>query len=480
MLKVLLAGATSYVGRRLKGRLLGDKNVSLRVLVRDARHVSESARGRAEIVEGDINDREVVKEALKAVDVVYYPIRLFGALWEPRGPDNAPARMFRDLCIEEGVKRLVYVGLHVADQPRVQLFRTMTETGKILGAHPEKLQTVWLRTGVLMGSGSVMFELLRNIVRKIPVIILSRWMQARMTPVSVDDLVEYLVRVKDLEVQGNLILDIGSEEISFQEMLKASARVMGLRRAFVPLPFTAHRLSSFLLMLATPFSFRLSSQLIKALQSGEIKPVSAVDSAAERYLPGVAALPFEKALEKAVEECENDQVQSRWVDTLEKVIHVSPEKDISRAVYTDVKSMSFGDLPPRKIFRAVKSIGGKEGWFTFDFLWRIRGFLDKLAGGYGTAMGKRTASDLRLGDMLDVWRVVDLREDRRLLLEAQMKVFGKAWLEFKIEGNTLTQIAYHCPNGILGRLYWYSMLPFHVVIFRDMIRSIIRQARDRE
>lgn len=480
MKKVLLAGATSYVGRRLKVRLLEEKNVSLRLLVRDARRVSQSTRSRAEIVEGDIDDRDAVREAVKGVDTVYYPIRLFGALWESQELDTASIEMFRDLCIEAGVKRLVYMGLHVAEQPTVKLFRKAIETGKILSARPTKIQTVWLRPGVLLGSGSVMFELLRNIVRKIPVIISSRWMDEEMTLVCVDDVVEYLAQVRDLDVKENLIIDIGSEQISFREMLKATARLMGLRRAFAPIPFTARRLSSFLLMLATPFSFSLSSQLIQALQSGDIKPACAGDNAAQRYFPGITPLPFEKALEKAIDELENDQVMSRWVDTLEDIINVSPEEDISLAVYMDVKSMGFGDVPPHKIFRAVKSIGGGEGWFTFDFLWRIRGFLDKLAGGYGTAMGKRAASDLRLGDMLDVWRVVDLQEDRRLLLEAQMKVFGKAWLEFRIESNTLTQTAYHYPKGILGRLYWYSMSPFHMVVFRDMIRNIIKQARDRE
>lgn len=480
MKKVLLADATSYVGRRLKVRLLEEKDVSLRLLVSDTRLVSDSSRGLAEVVEGDINDRDAVKEAVKGVDIVYYPSRFFCALSESRESDTASTEMFRDLCIEGGVKRLVYMGLHVAEEPTVELFRTADETGKILSAYPEKIQTVQLRPGVLLGSGSVMFELLRNIVQKIPFIISSRWMDAKMTLVCVDDVIEYLVQIKDLEVKENLVIDIGSEQISFKEMLEATARLMGRKRFFIPVPFAAQRLSSFLLMLATPFSFSLSYRLIQALQSERIKPACAGDASARRYFPGITPLPFEKAMEKAIGESEKDQVISRWVDTLENAINVSPEEDITRAVYTDVKSMSFGDVPPQRIFRAVKSIGGGKGWFTFDFLWRIRGFLDKLAGGYGTAMGKRAASDLRLGDMLDVWRVVDLQDDRRLLLEARMKVFGKAWLEFTIEGNTLTQTAYHYPEGILGRLYWYSMSPFHMVIFRDMIRSIIKQARERE
>lgn len=477
-MKILLAGATGYVGRRLKIRLLGEKDVSLRLLVRDARQVSHNARESVEIVEGHIHDGEAVRKAVKGVDVVYYPARFFGAVWESGEFDAAAVERFRDACIEAGVKRLVYVGLPVSEHAPRNLFRNVIETGKILSARPDRIQTVWLRMGALMGSGSVMFELLRNVTQKIPVIISSRWMDSRVNTVAVDDVVEYLARAKDLELEDDLIIDIDAIEMSFKEMLRTSAGVMGVRRIFVPLPFTAHRLSSFLLALATPFSFGLSSPLIRALQSGAIRASRESNGTVQKYFPGITPLTFEEAIGKALHEMETDRVMSTWADSLEKTFFVSREEEIAHAVYRDIKSVSFGEMPPYQIFRAVKSIGGREGWFTFDFLWRLRGFLDKLAGGYGTAMGKRTVSDLRVGDMLDVWKVIDLKEDRRLLLEAQMKVFGKAWLEFKIEGNTLIQVAHHYPRGVLGRLYWHSMSPFHFFIFRDMIKNIIKLARE--
>ncbi|MGE5239832.1 MAG: SDR family oxidoreductase [Chloroflexota bacterium] len=477
--KILVAGAAGYMGRRLKTRLLNEKKVHLRLLVRDARQMSVSTRSAAEIVEGDILNREVVRKAVDGIGVVYFPIRFFGAVWESEGFDGAAVRMFRDTCIEAGVRRLIYVSLNVVENDSIGLLKSVVETGRILSERPEEIQTVWFRAGVLVGSGSVMFELVRNVVQKIPLILCSRWMDEVMTPVSVDDVLEYLVQAKDIQVEGNLTVDVGSEQMSFREMLKAATRIMGLQRVFVTLPLSARRLSSFLLMLASPFSFALSSALIRALQSGEIRPSSSADgTAALHYFPGIIPVAFDKAMEKAMTEIENDYVMSRWVDTLEKTFYVSSEEDVARAVFRDMKCMSFGDVPSHRIFRAIKSIGGRKGWFTFDFLWRIRGLLDKLGGGYGTAMGKRSFSDLRVGDMLDVWRVIDLRENRRLLLEAQMKVFGKAWLEFTIEGNTLTQVAYHYPKGILGRLYWYAMLPFHVFIFRDMIRSIIQRAHE--
>ena len=176
----------------------------------------------------------------------------------------------------------------------------------------------------------------------------------------------------------------------------------------------------------------------------------------------------------------HQRVPDRWTDSLIDVSYTFSEDDVDHAVYRDVKTVDFGNLPAGRIFSAVKSVGGKRGWFTFDVLWQIRGLMDKFMGGFGTSVGRRVESDLRIGDMLDVWRVVDLIEDKRLLLEAQMKVFGKAWLEFRIDNRTLTQTAYHVPSGVLGRLYWYSMLPFHAFIFRDMIESIVRRAEQME
>lgn len=476
-MKILLTDATGYLGRRLKNRLLEEEDVRLRLFVRDARQLSESTKQNIDIIEGDIHDRGTIKMAVDGIDVVYYPIRFLGALWESEF-DRDSVQSFRDACIEAGVKRLIYVGLNIADNTSIKFLRDVIRTAEILRARPENIQTIWLRTGVLLGSGSVMFELLSNIVQKIPVIILSPWMKTKMSPVGVTDVIEYLIRTKDLEMKDNIIIDIGSEPITFKDMLKTAAEVMGLRRIFIPLPFSARRLSSFLLALATPFSYSLASALIKALESGEIRPVSATDEVPKRYFPDISPMSFRDALKEAILEIEKDQLTSRWVDTLPKMFRVSLDQDIAKAVYQDVRIMSIGDVPPYKIYNAIKSIGGRKGWFTFDFLWRIRGFLDKLAGGYGTAMGKRSISNLRVGDMLDVWKVVDLTENRRLLLEAQMKVFGRAWLEFKIEGDNLIQTAYHYPNGFLGRLYWYSMVPFHAIIFRDMIRSIIKQAHE--
>jgi hypothetical protein len=199
---------------------------------------------------------------------------------------------------------------------------------------------------------------------------------------------------------------------------------------------------------------------------------------AAEVFPSDVPQTVEQAIGRAFLAIGEDRVASRWTDSLPGHVGADADAGMAAAKFRDVRRERFGDIPASRVFRAITSIGGNAGWFTFDFLWRIRGFLDKLAGGYGIAVGRRTSSALRVGDFLDVWRVVDIQEDRRLLLEAQMKVAGKAWLEFRIEGDTLVQSAYHAPDGIPGHLYWYSMLPSHAFIFNDMIRSIVRRAAE--
>ncbi len=474
-MNVLVAGAKGYVGRRLAERLLEETDVRLRLLVDDARTVSGLEGSPAEILEGDLLDRRSFARAVRGCDVVYFPIRYF--LTDRTISERALdiTRQFRDVCIGEGVKRIVYVGTSEAQQRGDVLVSDADAIGEVLCGRPDRIQTIWFRAGALIGSGSATFEILRNLVQKFPLLPMPRWSEAAIDFLAVADLLEYLVQARTLSVPGNATIPIGSGPMRFQEMLRRTAEGMGLRRMIVRVPLTVPRFSAFLLALATPLSWGLASYCLRLLQSPDRG--EAAGDTAKRLFPGISPLTFEEAMKRSLEDLENEHVISRWSDSLAGISFKRSEEDLARAMFRDRKEMNIGDLPPRKIFRAVESIGGKRGWFTFDLLWRIRGLADKLVGGYGTSMGRRVESDLRIGDMLDVWKVVDLKEDERLLLEAQMKVFGKAWLEFRIDGDVLVQIAYHYPRGLLGRLYWYSMLPFHIFIFRDMIRTILDRAR---
>ena len=475
-MNVLLTGPTGYIGRRLMVRLLEEKDVHLRLFVKDRRRVSEETRQDVEIVEGDVFNEEDLRRAVTGIDIAYYPIRFFWAGTEFDELQKIFARNFRDACIHAEVKKIIYLGVLGSHNTEDNLLKNVIETGEVLSALPDKIRTIWLRAGFVLGSGSSLFEVLRNLVQKVPVIFTPRWMEAKLVPLGIADTLEYLTQARNLEGKDNLIIDLGAEMMSFRDMLKETSQIIGRKRIFIPLPFTAHRLFSFLLMLVTPFSYKLSFLFIQGLKSRSGLPADIRQDMAQHYFPGISPLSFQRALERALNAIERNQVISRWTDSLAGISYADAEDEISRAVYRDIRNMDFGGVPPEKIFRAITSIGGKQGWFTFDILWKMRGFIDKLAGGFGTALGKRVESELRIGDMLDVWKVVDLRENERLLLEAQMKVAGKAWLEFTIDGTTHIQTAYHFPRGLLGRLYWYSMLPFHFFIFRDMIESIVKRA----
>jgi uncharacterized protein YbjT (DUF2867 family) len=479
-MNILVCGAPGYIGQRLVARLIADGTARVRLLLRDVRRLPAELRQQAEVVEGDLLNPRVLRQAAHGMDVAYYPVRLVGT---DRGFEKLSmvfAERFREACIESGVRRIVYFGIQGVRDSASSLLRGMAGTGQVLSASPEKIQTVRLQAGAVIGSGSLFFELLRSLVRKAPVILAPRWTKIRTRPISVEDAVEFLSRARALSIRGNVTIDVGSEAMSLEDMLRATADVMEIRRVFLHVPLTLPRLSSLYLMLYTPLSYRLASTVVHALRSAGSDAATAAEERSASLFPDASVAPFKQIIEEALRDVEHERVPSRWTDSLVDVSYTFSEDEVTGAVYRDVKTIDFGDLPARRIFRAVKSIGGSRGWFTFDILWQMRGLMDKLMGGLGTSVGRRVGTDLRIGDMLDVWRVVDLVEDRRLLLEAQMKVFGKAWLEFRIDNRTLTQTAYHLPVGIMGRLYWYSMLPFHAFIFRDMIESIVRRAEQME
>jgi len=458
-------------------RLADEETVRVRVLVRDARRLPENIQQKVEIIEGDLFDKRDLVQATESMDLVYYPIRFLGMDKEFEELSMAFAESFRDACIYNGVKRIVYFGAHDSYDSSNPLVRSMAKTGDILSALPEHIQTVWLRAGIVLGSGSIMFDTLRSLVMKAPVIPVTTWMTTRTFPISIADAVESLARAGSYSVADNAVIELGSEEVSLEDILKVTAEVMGVKIRLFHVPANLDYLSSLSLIMFTPLSFRLASTIIQTFSPANSKSRATIGISRDVLFSQGSSRSLRQVIAEATRDVENDQVFNRWTDSLAELSYTFSEEEVASAVFRDVKVTDFGDLPPSRIFRAVKSVGGTRGWFTFDLLWQIRGLMDKLMGGFGTSVGRRTETDLRIGEMLDVWRVVDLVEDKRLLLEAQMTVFGKAWLEFRIDGRTLTQSAYHLPDGILGRLYWYSMLPFHSFIFKDMIQSIVKRAR---
>jgi uncharacterized protein YbjT (DUF2867 family) len=471
-MKILLTGSTGYIGRRLKQKLLQDKNIELKLLVRNKKSVCELEK-KVEIIEGDTFNKDALRIALQDVDTAYYLIHSLSNE-NYKDLDKISAQNFLDVAVECGVKRIIYLGgLGVKNDDTSEHLLSRIETGEILSSN-KNVQTIWFRAGVIIGSGSASFEIIRNLTEKLPVMTTPKWVNTIAQPIAIDDVLSYLQEAINLETKENLIVDIGSKALSYKEMMIGTANALGLKRVIIPLPFMSINISSYWLNLFTPVPFSVAKALIEGLKS----EVTIQNDNAKKYFPQIQPISYEDSVKNAIKEIEENQVISRWNDTADGVWEKNNSNQISQALYMDRKEADISHIQAQKVYQSFTSIGGENGWFAFDFLWEIRGFIDKMIGGVGLKRGRRSQCDLRISDCLDFWKVVDLKENERLLLYAQMKLPGEAWLEFKIKDNKLIQSAYFYPKGVFGRLYWYSLVPLHYFIFKNMINSIIKKASD--
>lgn len=471
-MKVLLTGSTGYIGRRLKENLLNNSDINLRLYVRNKSALSKNAQEKCEVFEGDTFDTEKLKTALEGVDTAFYLIHSLNSK-DYKNLDKVSAQNFIDACEACGVKRVIYLGgLGVKNDDTSTHLLSRIETGEVLSSST-KVQTIWIRAGVIIGSGSTSFEIIRNLTEKLPVMTTPKWVYTMAQPIAVDDVLKYLEASLFLKDKQNLMVDIGSEQLSYKQMMIQTANALGLKRYLIPLPFLSINLSSYWLNLFTPVPFQVAKALIEGLKS----EVVIQNQCATTHFPEIEPLSFKEAVKQAVHEIEQNQVLSRWSDNAGIIWEKDHTKEISDAIFVDRKTLDLNTIDHNKVFQSFMSIGGKNGWFDYDFLWELRGGLDQLIGGVGLKRGRRDPKELRIGESLDFWKVVDIKENERLLLFAQMKVPGSAWLEFKIENNTLVQSAYFYPKGVLGRLYWYSLIPLHYFVFNNMINSIIKKAK---
>ena len=439
--------------------------------------MGEKASQSVEIVEGDTFNKEKLALALVGIDVAFYLIHSMGADKDFKSLDRTSAENFRDACIAAGVEKIIYLGGLGVKETASKHLLSRIETGEILSARPNDITTIWFRAGVIIGSGSASFEIIRNLAQKLPVMVTPRWVNTKTQPIAVDDVLSYLEESVSLENTGNTVVDIGADIMSFREMMIAAGRVMGLKRFLIPVPVLSPRLSSYWLVLITTVPFKMAAALVEGLKS---ETVQQNDNAALLF-PKIKPMSFEHAVQHAIDEIEKDQVVSRWCDSSAgEVCDIIYQDDPSSAIIRDRRMVEFGNVSPDKVFRSALAIGGERGWYKYNVLWRLRGAMDKMVGGYGLNRGRRVSGELRIGDALDFWKVADIKPNKRLLLLAQMKLPGKAWLEFIIEGNMLIQTAHFYPRGILGRLYWYSTLIFHNLVFQDLIEKIVKNAKQAE
>ncbi len=473
MQHILLTGATGYIGRRLLKRLLSTTDVRLRLLVRHSETLKHDIKEGVEIVTGSTFEPEALRKAMEGIDVAYYLIHSLGQD-DYAQKDRRSAIAFRDAAIAAGVKKIIYLGgLGVKNELTSEHLRSRIETGELLSARSDAIDVIWFRAGVIIGSGSASFEIIRNLIEKLPIMITPRWVRTMAQPIGVEDVLHYLDEARLTCIRGTHVVDIGAEAMCYQSMMLACAQAMGLHRLIVPVPFLSIGLSSYWLNFFTPVPFSVAKSLIEGLRS----EVIIQNDHAHTLFPDIHPMSFAQAVTNALEEVEQRQILSRWSDRGGDVWATDHAYSIANAVYMDRREAAIAPQEAQAVFERICAIGGENGWFGYDWLWEIRGFLDKIMGGVGLNRGRRLPCSLRVGDSLDFWKVVDVQPQRRVLLFAQMKVPGKAYLEFRIEQNRLIQSAYFLPKGVWGRIYWSLLIPIHALVFADMLKSIIREAR---
>ncbi len=470
---ILLTGATGYIGRRLKHKLLEDSSVELRLLVRHSGALAKNMLGQIQVFEGSTFDIDLLDKAMQGVDTAYYLIHSLGQD-DYAERDRISAKNFREAAVKAGVKKIIYLGgLGVVNEDTSEHLLSRIETGEILSADPSNIDVIWFRAGVIIGSGSASFEIIRNLIQKLPAMITPKWVRTKAQPIGVEDVISYLLHAKESTISDSHVVDIGSEQLCYQEMMQQCAEVMGLKRLIIPVPFLSIGLSSYWLNIFTPVPFNVAASLIKGVRS----EVIVQNDNAIKLFSEIRPSSFKQTIAKALLEAEENQVISRWSDRGNDVWETDHKNSIANAVFIDRQILSLGDLSEHDVHQSYLGIGGENGWFSYDWLWEVRGIFDKLSGGAGLNRGRRSQHDLRVGDSLDFWKVVDIQDDERLLLYAQMRVPGKAWLEFKIHDGKLIQSAYFLPKGVFGRIYWYTLVPIHYFVFRDMIRSVLKKAK---
>ncbi|MEZ6194598.1 MAG: SDR family oxidoreductase [Planctomycetota bacterium] len=478
--RILVTGATGYIGGRLVPRLL-DRGHEVVCLARSRRKLAaRDWAGREGVVcfQGDVGEAAALTEALAGVEVAYYLVHsmiLAGAEYAAR--DRELAEGFGRAAAAAGVRRIVYLGgLGEAGDDLSEHLRSRRDVEEALGAGGVPVTA--FRAAMIIGSGSVSFEILRYLVERLPVMVTPRWIDTECQPIGVADVLRYLVAC--LEVPGTIgrRLDIGGRDVlTYRKLMDAMASVRGLRRRLVlRVPVLTPRLSSLWIHLVTPIGHRIARPLAEGLRN---RVVCRNDDAV-RLMPG-ARLSAREAIEVARGRLESDEVETSWSDA--GVVPGDPDWAGGK-LFVDAREIAIA-ASREEVFRAVCRVGGGHGWYAGDILWRIRGAMDRLVGGPGLRRGRRHHEHIRYGDALDFWRVTDVERDRRLELRAEMRLPGVATLSFDLEDDDalpgacrLRQTARFQPKGLFGLAYWYAVLPLHGFVFRGMLRGIRRAAED--
>jgi len=476
----LVTGATGYIGGRLIRELL-QHGYRVRVFVRNAHRLSEHPWIKdVEVVEGDAHDRLALKQALAGVDVAYYLLHALMSKDDFEEKERQLAQNFGDVAKAEKVKRIIYLGGMVdqRNQALSEHLRSRAETGEILRA--SGVPTIELRAGVVIGSGSASFEMLRYLTERLPVMTTPKWVETRIQPIAIRDVLRYLVGAATLDLKINDAFDIGGPDVfSYREMMMAYAEAAGLRkRLIIPVPVLSPGLSSGWVGLVTPVPITLARRLVESLKNEVVARDDSIRSLIPDPVGGLTT--FKKSVQLALKRIKEAEVETRWSNASVPGAPSDPlptDPDwAGGSLYTDVRTVHTDDST-ETVWARVEAIGGEHGYSTATWAWELRGLLDRLVGGVGLRRGRRDPDHLLEGEALDFWRVEAIDRPRLLRLRAELKNPGLAWLEFKIEpdpkgeGCTLTQRAIFAPRGLLGHAYWWAVWPMHGLVFPSMAKN---------
>jgi uncharacterized protein YbjT (DUF2867 family) len=473
---ILLTGSTGYIGRRLLPILL-DQGHHVVCLVRDKRRFdyedfSEEHQKILTVIEADLNKPETLNNLPKNIDLAYYLVHSMSTSEDFLALEQKSAESFLAYINQTTAKQIIYLSGIVNDPSLSKHLSSRKNVEDILSKATASLTV--LRAAIIIGSGSASFEIIRDLVEKLPVMIAPKWLKSRCQPISIRNVLEYLIGVMLKEETYNQSFDIGGPDIlTYKEMLMGYARVRGLKRWIIPVPVLTPKLSSHWLYFVTSTSFTLAKSLVSSLKN----EVICSDNRIQQIVP-IKLLSYEESIRLTLDRIQQRLVISSWKDAVpsdaidQNFLNYSEVPTFG--CLSDQRTISF-TRPKEEIINNIWCIGGDRGWYYGNWMWVMRGFIDKLFGGVGLRRGRRNATDLKPGDALDFWRVLLAdKKNGRLLLYAEMKLPGEAWLEFKIQDNTLVQTATFRPLGLWGRIYWYAILPFHGLIFPGMIKNIVR------
>lgn len=471
-MKVLLTGATGYVGKRLLPVLVNN-GFEVVCCVRDINKFNpeKSIKAKIDIIENDLTKRETLNNIPDDIEIAYYLVHSMSTSKNFEEPEKQSAINFRESLDKTKVRQVIYLSGIVNSQTLSKHLKSRKNVELELAKGRYALTTV--RAGIIIGSGSASFEIIRDLVEKLPIMIAPKWLKTKCQPIGITDVIKILTGILDNKLTFNNSYDIAGDEIlTYKEMLLDFASVRGLKRIIWTVPVMTPKLSSYWLYFVTSTSYKLAISLVDSMKIEVVANNSDIYEIIE-----IKPLSYKQSIRKAFEKIEQNEIISSWKDsTISGRINYKISEHLKVPVFGCFKDIRKKQFENREsCVNKIWSIGGETGWYYANWLWRIRGFIDKAIGGVGLRRGRTSINRIQAGDTLDFWRVLYVnKEEGRLLLFAEMILPGEAWLEFQIQENLLIQTATFRPKGLLGRLYWISVYPLHGIIFKGMIKQLTK------